>query len=290
MKVGFAGLGNLGRAIAERLASQGVELVLWNRTLDKAKELARQLNCEWVKKPRQLPEKADRIIVIVFDSKASEEVIFGTDGIAEGPIEDKTVLDLTTNHFEYVREAFRALKEKKAHYLDAPVLGSVVPASKGELTSLVAGEEEVFKANEALIRLYSKAVYFLGEAGKATEAKLINNVVLGGFMDLLAEALALAQKAGIGKETMLRILEDGAGRSYVLEAKKQKLLSEDFSPHFSVDLIYKDLGYALDLLAKLKSFSFSTAALRETYGLARSKGLGKLDFSVLYALFTEDLS
>jgi len=289
MKVGFAGLGNLGRAIAERLASQGVELVLWNRTLEKAKELAKKLGCEWVSKPKELPEKAETIIVILFDSTASEAVIFGKEGIAKGPVEGKTVVDLTTNHYRYAALAYEELKKLKAHYLDAPVLGSVVPAKKGELTTLVGGDEEVFNRQEPLLRLFSKAVYYLGPAGTASKAKLINNIVLGGFMDLLAEALALAERAGIGKEKMLSILEDGAGKSYVLQAKKQKLLEEDFSPHFSVNLIYKDLHYAQDLLAELKGTSFTASAVKETYGLARSKGLGELDFSVLYKLFKEGL-
>jgi len=118
--------------------------------------------------------------------------------------------------------------------------------------------------------------------------KLINNIVLGGIMELLAEAVALAERAGIEREQMLKILDAGAGRSYILDVKRKKLLEGDFSPHFTVDLIYKDLHYAQDLIKDLGLFSFTTAAVKETYALARLKGLGKLDFSAVLQLFCNE--
>lgn len=88
----------------------------------------------------------------------------------------------------------------------------------------------------------------MGEVGNATKLKLINNIVLGGFMEILASAIALGERAGFDKELIINILNDGAGKSYILDVKKKKLLEEDFSTHFSVDLIYKDLHYAQDLV------------------------------------------
>ena len=287
MKAGFIGLGNLGRAIASRLIQQGVELVLWNRTLEKAKDFARETGAQVAPSPAQLISEVERVFVIVFDSQASEQVIFGKDGLTSGDIKGKTIIDMTTNHFNYSPLAYEELKKRGAFYLDAPVLGSVVPAEKGELTIVVGGDKNKFEENKILFEKFCKNIFYVGEAGKATKVKLINNIVLGGIMDLLAEAVAIARKAGIPKEQIIEILNTGAGRSYILDVKRKKLLEEDFSPHFSVDLIYKDLHYAQDLLRELGLFSFTTSAVKETYGLARKSGLGGLDFSAVYELFKD---
>ena len=285
MKVGFIGLGHLGWAIAKRLVEQGVELVVWNRTREKAEEFAKETGSEVAETPAELIGRVDRVFVIVFDSEASERVIFGEEGLTSGNVEGKTIIDMTTNHFSYAKLAYEELKKLGASYLDAPVLGSVIPAQRGELTIVVGGDEEKFEENKSLFEKFCKNIFYVGPAGRATKVKLINNIVLGGFMDILAEAVAIAEKAGIGKEQMIDILNAGAGRSYILDVKKKKLLEEDFSTHFSTDLIYKDLHYVQDLLKELGIFSFTTSAVKETYGLARKMGLGSLDFSVVYKLF-----
>ncbi len=287
MKIGFIGLGHLGRAIAKRLVDQGVQLIVWNRTKEKAREFAKETGSEMAESPAELVGKVDRVFVIVFDSRASERVIFGKDGLVSGDIKGKTVVDMTTNHFSYAELAYEELKKLGAFYLDAPVLGSVIPAQRGELTVVVGGDKEKFEENRSVFEKFCKNIFYVGQAGKATKVKLINNIVLGGFMDLLAEAVALAERAGISKEDILDILSAGAGKSYILDVKRKKLLEEDFSTHFSVDLIYKDLHYAQDLIKELGLFSFTTAAVKETYGLARKMGLGGLDFSAVYRIFRE---
>ncbi len=287
MKLGFIGLGHLGRAIAKRLIDQGLELVVWNRTLSRAEKFASETGAQVARSPAELISKVDRVFVIVFDSQASEEVIFGESGLTKGEIEGKTIVDMTTNHFNYSRIAYEELKKLRAHYLDAPVLGSVIPAQRGELTVVVGGDREKFEENRPIFEKFCKNIFYVGEAGKASKVKLINNIVLGGIMDVLAEAIAIAERAGISKEQMIEILSTGAGKSYILDVKKKKLLEEDFSTHFSINLIYKDLHYAQDLIKELGLFSFTTSAVKETYGLARSLGLGDLDFSAVYKLIKE---
>ncbi len=287
MKLGFIGLGHLGRAIAKRLIEQGEELVVWNRSLDKAREFAKETGAQVADSPADLISQVERVFVIVFDSQASEQVIFGEKGLVRGDIKGKTVIDMTTNHFNYAKLAYQELKKYGSYYLDAPVLGSVIPAQKGELTIVVGGDEEKFRENEPIFKKFCKNIFYVGEAGKATKVKLVNNIVLGGIMDVLAEAIAMGEKAGIEKEQLIEILNTGAGKSYILDVKKKKLLEEDFSTHFSVNLIYKDLHYAQDLIKELGLFSFTASAVKETYGLARSLGFGDLDFSAVYKLIKE---
>ncbi|WP_333785163.1 NAD(P)-dependent oxidoreductase [Thermocrinis sp.] len=281
MRVGFIGLGVLGKTIAKRLISQGVELIVWNRT----KEKALDLGVEIAESPAMLTKMVNTIMVILFDSQASEEVIFGEGGLVEGDLKGKTVIDMTTNHYAYVQNAYKELKELGCSYLDAPVLGSVIPAQKGELTILVAGEEERFREHKPLFEKYCKNIYYVGQAGNATKLKLINNIVLGGFMEILAEAIAIGERAGFSKELIIDVLSNGAGKSYILDVKKQKILEEDFSTHFSVELIHKDLHYAQDLVKDVEGFTFALQNIKEAYGLAKAMGLSSLDFSAVYKAF-----
>lgn len=281
MKVGFIGLGHLGTEIAKRVSSQGVELIVWNRTKEKVKRLGFPV----VEKPADLLSRVDRVFLIVFDSQASQEVIFGKGGLVEGNIEGKTIIDMTTNHYAYTERAYQELKKYGAYYLDAPVLGSVIPAQKGQLVMLVGGDKEKYEENLPLFEKFCRKIYYVGKVGNGTKLKLINNIVLGGFMQVLAEAIAIGESVGFGKELLIDILSEGAGKSYILDVKKQKLMEEDFSTHFSVDLIYKDLHYAQDLLRDTKAFSFALQNIKEAYGMARFMGMGELDFSAVYKVF-----
>lgn len=278
MKVGFIGLGTLGKEIAKKLLETGIDLVVWNRSKEKSQELGVPV----VQTPKELIKEVEKVFVIVFDSLASQEVILGENGLIKGPLEGKTIIDMTTNHPKYVIEIAKILEEKKAYYLDAPVLGSVIPARRGELTILVGGNKEKFEENRFLFEKYCKNVFYVGEVGKATKLKLINNIVLAGFMEILVEALVIGELAGFEKSLLIEILSNGAGKSAILEVKKQKLLEEDFSVHFSVDLMYKDLHYVQDLVKELKGSSLSISVIKEIYGLARKRGWGEEDFSAVY--------
>jgi len=279
MKIGFAGFGNLGSAIARRLKSLGVDVIVYNRTKSKV------IDFKAVDYPYELLEETDLVIVNVFDSLASKEIIFGEKGFVKGNIKGKTIVDTTTNHYAYVKEAYDKLTSLGAFYLDAPVLGSVIPASKGELIMLVGGDEDVFKSKEDVLKLFTKERIYLGPVPNGTYGKLINNIVLGAFMDAIAQAVGIGESIGLSKELILKFLELGAGNSYILSIKKQKLLQEDFSPQFSVKAIYKDLHYAQDLLKDFGLFSFSLSSVKETYGLAIKSDIADLDFSAIYNLY-----
>jgi 3-hydroxyisobutyrate dehydrogenase len=279
MKVGLIGFGNLGSSIAKRLSSCGVEVIVYNRTKSKVKDF------KTVDYPYQLLEETEIIVINVFDSLASKEVIFGEHGLVKGDIKSKIVVDTTTNHYNYVKEAYENLKSLGAYYLDAPVLGSVIPALKGELVMLIGGDEEAFKKAEDVLKLFTKEKIYLGPVPNGTYGKLLNNIVLGIFMDAISQSVGIGECIGFSKETVLKILELGAGNSYILNVKKEKLLKEDFSPHFSVKAIYKDLHYAQDLLKDLKLSSFSMASVKEMYGLAIKNGLEDLDFSAILKLY-----
>ncbi len=278
MAVGFIGLGQLGATMARRLISQGVELSVWNRTISKAHGLA----ASFAASPKDLVTRSSILFLNLFDSAAVEAVLTGPSGVLAGNCAGKLIVDTTTNHFKPVIEFHERLARAGGSYLEAPVLGSVVPASKGELVVLVSGARKAFENARPMIEHLGKRIFFLEQPGLATKMKLVNNLVLGSFMAILSEALVLGESAGLKRETTLDILGAGAGNSGVLNAKRQKLMESDFSPHFSAALIHKDLGYLEELARELKHPSRLAPVVRELFGETFAADRQHEDFSVLF--------
>ena len=278
MKVGFIGLGNLGRAIAGRLISEGIHLTVWNRTRARAEGL----KADVADNPADLMSKCDVVFLNLFDSPAVSSVLSGDQGLLMGACKGKIVIDTTTNHFEAVPLFYAVLREAGADYLEAPILGSVGPASKGMLTIIVGGEKRTHDKVLPLRQKLASNIFHLEPPTMATRMKLVNNMALGSFMAAIAEAVAYGEASGIDPALVVEILAAGAGNSAVLNAKKQKLLDGDYSPHFSVNAIYKDLQYAQDLAEEVNKPMFMAGMARELFALARAQGKETSDFSVIH--------
>lgn len=283
MKVGFIGLGHLGSVMAGRLKAEGVKPVVWNRTRNKAESLGLPV----AESPAALIGGVDIVILSLFDSDAVESVLTSPDGLLAGDCAGKIVVDTSTNHFGRVAGFHEVVREHGAFYLEAPVLGSVVPASQGALTVLVSGDADACERARPILEVLAKTLFYLGEPGRATRMKLINNLVLGTLMATSAEAVALGEAAGIDRETAVDILLAGAGNSAVLAGKRDKLVNEEFSTHFSSALIYKDLHYLQDLARDLRRPLFTGSITKELYGLVRMRGIDDLDFSALYTVLKD---
>ncbi|HEX8950085.1 MAG TPA: NAD(P)-dependent oxidoreductase [Dissulfurispiraceae bacterium] len=278
MKAGFIGLGHLGKAMAKRLISEGVKLSVWNRTREKAADLG----VEVADSPARLISDNEVVFINLFDSHAVRSVMTGRGGILEGNCRGKIVIDTSTNHFDAVNVFYDMLRGCNASYLEAPVLGSVVPAATGSLVVLVSGAKEAFDKARPYIEKIGKNIFYLEQPSFATKMKLVNNLALGVFMAAISEAVAFGEAAGIDKEKVLDILSAGAGNSAVLTAKKEKLLKDDFSTHFSSSLIYKDLHYLQDLAWELRRPLVTGSMVKELYGMTFSKNMEEMDFSAVY--------
>lgn len=264
--------------MARRLISEGIDLVVWNRTVQKAKDLG----VEVAASPAGVADRADIIFLNLFDSAAVREVLTGSGGLLEGDVAGKLIVDTTTNHFFDVLAFHDACSGKDCDYIEAPVLGSVIPASQGNLVILVSGEVGAFERAEPYLRRLGRNIFFLGEKALANRMKLVNNLVLGTFMAVIAEATVLGERSGIQKETVLDILSAGAGNSGVMNAKKERILNEDFTTHFSAALIYKDLHYLQDLARTLRVPLFTGAMTKEIFALTFRENKEPLDMSVVY--------
>jgi len=278
LRAGLIGLGRMGKAIAARLKGQGVELHAWNRSLTKARELDVLVSDT----PASLISKADHIILSLYDSAAVREVLTMRHGVLSADLKGKTIIDTTTNHWNDVLSFHSILTERGANYLEAPILGSVVPAMTGCLTMLVSGEEPPYKAALPIIEQLCSDIFFLKEPGLATRMKLLNNLLLGSVMASIAEAVSLSEKAGLDRAAALDIFSKGAGASAVLDAKREKVLKDDYGAHFKCSLMYRDLHNLQDMARTLKTPLFTAGIVKELFALTLSKGWGEEDFSAVF--------
>jgi 3-hydroxyisobutyrate dehydrogenase len=281
MKIGFIGLGNLGRAITTRLASLDIELIVYNRNKEKIKDLPyKQANT-----PKELLKECDVIFLCLFDSPAVNEILTMGNGLLCDELIGKTIIDLTTNHYDDVLKFHEMVNNIGGNYLENPVFGSVAPALKGELTIVSAGKKEVFENVKPVLEKIAKEIFYLEKPSSATKMKLINNLCLASFMATIAECTALAENCDIDKSKALEILGAGGGQSLVLKAKTQKLIDEDFSAQFSNNAINKDLHLLQDLAYNLKQPLYTAAIPKELFSKMKMMGKGEEDFSSIYQLF-----
>lgn len=279
MKVGFIGLGKLGSAMAMRLNEKGFTPIVYNRTIEKVKTSG----FEYVNTPKELTEKeVDFIIINVFDTFAVNDIFNLPDGLMSGNLKNKIVIDTTTHHYRYVTNFCRLSKNAGGTYLEAPVIGSITPAKKGELMIVVSGDKEAYEKSNPILEVLGKKIVYFPEIGRATKFKLINNMVMGGFLAVLSEALSVAEKAGFTTSETLDLLSTGAGDSKVLNLKKDKLINEDFSPQFDIKTLVKDLHYLNSLSYDLNQPAALSSLVKELYTMAGSKGNFEDDFAAIF--------
>jgi len=277
-KIGWIGLGHMGLPMAINLKNAGFDIKVWNRTIEKAKNSG----LPYTETLEELIKDREIIITMLYDSNSVLDIY---SKIIKNNIKNKLFIDMTTVHPETAKNIANMIIKNEAYFLEAPVIGSVIPAQKGVLTILISGDENIYKNNLDIFSVLGKEIFFMGDYGMASTMKLINNAVLGSFFNVLCEAFIFAKKAGIDEKLTLKVLENGAGKSMVLDAKKEKLLNNDYSTHFSTGLIHKDLTYALDVANKLGVVSQFTAISREYYNSAKSNNLTDMDFSVVFEIF-----
>jgi 3-hydroxyisobutyrate dehydrogenase-like beta-hydroxyacid dehydrogenase len=220
---------------------------------------------------------SDAIITMVTDSRASEEVICGREGVLEGAHPGLILIDMGSIAPEVSRSIAIRAKGKGVPMLDAPVTGNPKVASEGKLGIMVGGPRETFDACLPIFEKMGIKIVYVGENGAGTTLKLINNLILGIAIEAVAEAFVLATKAGIDPQKVIEITSVGGARTGAMETRGPRMARHEFSPHFSTNNMYKDLSSAMKLAEEfgvsLPAASISTEMLRA----AKSQGKGDLD-------------
>ena len=275
-RIGFVGIGLMGQQMSRRLLAAGFPVTVWNRTKARAADLL-AAGAAWGDSPRALAEASDVAIVMVTDSAASEAVICGPRGVLEGAHPGLTLIDMGSVAPETSRAMAERTRAKGVPMLDAPVTGNPKVASEGKLGIMVGGPRETFDVCVPVFQAMSVKIIHVGENGKGTTLKLINNLIMGVAIQAVAEALVLAQKAGIDPAKVQEITSVGGARTGAMETRGRRMIMHDFSPHFSANNMYKDLSTALKLADEVGASLPATSIAREMLRAVKSQGKGELD-------------
>ncbi len=286
-KVGFIGLGIMGKPMAKNLMDAGYELVVQNRSPEKAEELANEGNATTAGSPREVAEACDIVILMLPDSPDVEAVVAGEDGVLEGIQDGALLVDMSTISPVVTKELAEKVGERGASMLDAPVSGGDVGAINGQLSIMAGGSEEDFERAKPLFDIMGKVATHVGPVGAGQVVKACNQIVVALNIEAVSEALVLGSKAGVTPEKVVEALSGGLAGSAVMEAKKEKFFAHDFEPGFSIELHHKDLGIALAAGREYGVALPVTAIVDQMLEASKARGRGDRDHSALLTLLEE---
>jgi 3-hydroxyisobutyrate dehydrogenase len=248
--VAFLGLGTMGAAMAANLARAGFAVTAWNRTPDRAPELA-DLGVVMAPTAAEAVARAGIAVVCVSDTADVEAVLFGPGGVVEGARPGTLIIDCSTIAPSGSWDFAARLKERGLPMVDAPVSGGSEGARNATLTIFVGGDETDVEHARPVLSAIGRTITHVGPIGAGQAVKAVNQVILAGTYLGVAEGIVLAIKAGLDVEQVVEALGGGAAQSWVLANRSGRMLDNDYPLGFKVALHRKDLGIALDLAAQL---------------------------------------
>lgn len=242
-RIGFVGLGNLGKHLAASTLRAGYDLTVNDADADRAGDLL-AAGALWAASPRGLALQVDTVVTCLPSSAAVNDVMTGPGGILNHLAPGCTWVDMSTNDRDELRRLADLAASKQVHCLEAPVTGGVHRAATGEMTVLVGGDEDVYHSHEEILRAVGNEVIYMGPLGSASIIKVITNML--AFIHLVAagEALMLAKCGGIDLGTAFAAIRASSGNSFVHETESQVVLNGSYNIGFTLDLACKDLGFA----------------------------------------------
>lgn len=285
-RIGFIGLGTMGKPMAANLIQKGFMVTVYNRTAAKTDELAR-LGAEVASTPADAARQSDVLFTMLSNDAALLDAFYSEQGILSGIHPALTIIDSSTVSPQTSQKLAEELAAHFVDFLDAPVTGSKPHAEEGTLTFMVGGSQDVFEEHKELFLALGRKALYLGPSGSGSYAKLAHNTMVGINLAGLAEGLSIATKAGVNLDQFLEIVRSGGANSKMVDLKGDKILDRDFSNQFSLKLMLKDLLIAQGLAS---SFQLPAPLLQTTTNLFQmglSKGLGEEDMSSVIQVYEE---
>jgi 2-hydroxy-3-oxopropionate reductase len=287
-KIGFIGLGIMGKPMARNLLKAGFSLIAHDINRAVVDELARD-KAVAASSSKEVAQKSDVVITMLPDSPDVEQAVMGTAGVLEGMKKGMLYIDMSTIAPSTSRKVYQLMKSKEADSLDAPVSGGEVGAKEATLSIMVGGTKEAFQRALPIFQVMGKNIVFMGEPGAGQVTKACNQIVVGVTMQAVAEALTLAAKAGVDPAKVREALLGGFAQSRILELHGKRMLDRNFQPGFKIKLHRKDLSIALQTGRELSVPLFTTSQVAELMNSLLAAGKGELDHSAL-GLLAQQLS
>ncbi len=275
-KVGFIGLGIMGRPMARHLINAGHGLSLFSRSAV-APDLASRGNA--CKSAKEVAERADTVIIMVPDTPDVEAALFGKDGVADGLSPGKTVIDMSSISPVATKEFAQRIEVLGCSYLDAPVSGGEVGAKQASLSVMCGGSQETFDKVKPLLEKMGKNITLVGGNGAGQTCKVANQIVVALTIEAVGEALVFASRAGADPAKVRQALMGGLAASRILELHGDRMIKRTFDPGFRIELHQKDLNLALSSARALGVALPNTANTQELFNACKAHGGAKWDHS-----------
>ncbi|WP_223881210.1 NAD(P)-dependent oxidoreductase [Nesterenkonia ebinurensis] len=280
MKVGFIGLGVMGKPMAGHLVDAGHELIVYNRTSAKAQELIAK-GATGAASTGEVGQVSDVVITMLPDSPDVEAVLFEDGGLISTLKPGSLLIDCSTISPEAAAAIGGQLAATGIQFVDAPVSGGEIGAVSGKLAIMMGGEVEAVTRAEEVLNAFAGAMAHVGPVGSGQLVKAANQMLVAGNIAIVGEALSLLQRTEVDIDSALGVLNGGLAASRVLEVKAPKMLERDFAPGFRLDLHYKDLRIALAAAEHAKIAVPLTGIITQLVQALRSAGDGGEDHSAL---------
>jgi 3-hydroxyisobutyrate dehydrogenase-like beta-hydroxyacid dehydrogenase len=284
-KISWIGLGNMGTPMSQNLIKGGHDVTVWNRTRAKAEAIERASVAD---SPKAAAEAGDFVFIMVADGPSLQNVTLGDEGIVSGLSAGKIVVDMSTVSVEESAKVNEAIEAAGGKFIRGPVTGSTVLAASGTLGILASGDKASYDKVLPLFEILGGNQFYLGGGDEARVMKLALNLMIATTMTMEAEAVTLAEKAGLDVQQTCDIIAGSAVGSPLTGYKAKVIGSGDYTAAFSVKLMIKDLKLALAVGDQYGVDLASTKLTKERMELAESKGYGDKDFSVLTKVLEEE--
>jgi 2-hydroxy-3-oxopropionate reductase len=279
MKLGFIGLGIMGRPMAGHLIAAGHQVHLMSRSgVPNELTAAGGVACAT---PAEVARHADVIFTMVPDTPDVEKVLFGEQGVEQGLTGGKVVVDMSTISPVATREFARRVAAHNCEYLDAPVSGGEVGAKNAALTIMVGGPAGAFERVKPLFGTMGKSITHIGPNGTGQVTKLANNIVVALNIEAVAEALVFSAKAGADPARVRQALLGGFAGSRILEVHGERMIRRTFEPGFRIGLHQKDLAIALSVAREIGVSLPNTATAQELFNACVARGGLRWDHSAM---------
>ncbi len=276
MKVGFIGLGIMGKPMSKNLVKAGHELVVCDFNQQAVDELT-AMGAKGVKNGAQVASECEVIITMVPNSPHVRAAVFGEGGIAETAKPGTVLIDMSSIDPVESKKIGAELAEKGIDMLDAPVSGGEPKAIDGTLSVMVGGKKELFDRYYDMLMVMAGSVVYVGELGSGNVAKLANQIIVAVNIAAVSEALTFAKKAGTDPELVYQAIRGGLAGSTVMDAKAPMMLSGNYNPGFRIELHIKDLTNALNAAHAIHSPVPLTAQMMEVMQFLKAEGFEKED-------------
>ncbi|MDC1377493.1 NAD(P)-dependent oxidoreductase [Gammaproteobacteria bacterium] len=240
-KKGFIGLGVMGYPMAGHLSSNGFDTCVFNRTSEKAEQWSARFQGEVCKTPAEIASMSDIIFLCVGRDEDVREVLIGEGGVLLQIRPGTIVVDHTTTSALLAKEMNDILLKKQCFYLDAPVSGGQAGAEAGQLSVMVGGDKNSYESVKETLDVFSKFTKYMGKSGSGQLTKMVNQICIGGLIQVLAEGINFSEKAGLNTADVIEVITKGAAQSWQMENRWETMLADDYDHGFAVDWMRKDL-------------------------------------------------